>query len=95
MPRAMNDADYQYRPVSWRTREKMQAAARARLGIPEGCCRIYGVIVPLLWKDACQKVAASARRRGRYAARVAVQAQLAVELAKLISLNQSRMRGTR
>jgi hypothetical protein len=64
----MSDPDFVYRPASAETVERMRAAARARLGIPEGCCRIYGVIVPIAYRERVRAAASKRRHKGKRAA---------------------------
>lgn len=47
MSRSTGHPDYVYRPASSEHREKLAASHRARLGIPDGCRVLYGVLVPL------------------------------------------------
>lgn len=44
--RSMGSPDYVYTPWSDSRRAKMAAIHRRRLGIPDGCSRLYGIHVP-------------------------------------------------
>lgn len=57
MPRSMGDPNYKYRPLSAEQRQKQSESQRARLGIPAGHCRIYGVHVPLQIADKVRPLA--------------------------------------
>jgi hypothetical protein len=41
----MGHPDYVYRPLSQEQRNNMRAAARRRLGIPDGYRRVFGALV--------------------------------------------------
>lgn len=61
----MMDPGYVYRPMSPEQRQKLSDAHRARLGIPLGFHRLYGVLVPDGLFPEVSKRAQSLRAHGK------------------------------
>lgn len=53
--RSMGDPGYVYRPLPAKTRKRMSAVARKRLGIPRGYRRIFGALVDEAHADEVRK----------------------------------------
>lgn len=71
---SMGDPRYVHKPLSEERRQKLRAAMLKRLGIPEGHCSIYGVIVPIHLREEIRKaLGQTAKKHGKEAAKSLVE----------------------
>lgn len=65
----MGGPENRQKPMTLLQRVKLRKAQQDRLGIPEGYCSVYDVIVPIEFRHACRQAAARATRLAENAGR--------------------------